>query len=284
MNDVTHNDLAAPPSYGINWITIDEHGHVQIDAEALKAYLGDGARDYIIRRDDLLEALPRFPESIDDEEWNKKATDYVGLMAKCIKAVEAEREARKAPFLSATRLIDGFFQSITGPLGTAKGRDTPNQLRYIIETRQTKYQLAKAERERKEREEAARLEREAAEKARLEAEAAERAIQTEADLKSAIERDQQAKQLEANAHQADKVAAAPLAELSRTRSDLGATSSLTRFWDFRDLNRAALDLEKLREHLPLAALEQAVRSFISAGGRELGGCYIFENARTRNRA
>lgn len=283
MPDAVENQLVAS-THGLNWITLDEKGHVQIDPEALKAYLTESAWPYIERRDALLESLPRIPETIEDEETNGKATDQVGMIAKCLKAAEADREARKAPFLAATRAIDGFYHTITDPLGNPKGKDTRGQLRFIIETRMTVYQRAKAARERQAREEEARRAREAEEARRREAEEAERKAQSEAELQEAIDKDKEARQAAADAHVAEKAAAAKPAELSRTRSDLGATSSLVTFWDFRDLVRADIDLEQLREHLPIAALEQAVRSFVNAGGRKLQGVDIFENSRTRVRA
>ena len=46
------------------------------------------------------------------------------------------------------------------------------------------------------------------------------------------------------------------------------------------LDRETIDLEALRPHLPTQALEQAVRSFIRAGGRKLEGVRIFENTGT----
>jgi len=281
--DGIENDLVAS-SHGLNWIWLDEHGHVQIEPEALIAYLAEGAEPYIVRRDELLAALDRIPAVIEDEEWNKKATDYVGMITKLLKAIEAEREARKSPFLAASRAVDGYFGALVDKLGTPKGRDRAGQAREIVETRMTLYQRAKADAERRAREEAAKIEREEAERRRREAEQAERVAQTEKDLQAAIDRDTAARQAEADASRIEKAAAAPLADLSRTRSDLGATSSLTRFWTFRALDRAALDLEALRSHLPHDALEAAVRSFIKAGGRKLDGVEIFEDSRTRVRA
>lgn len=81
---------------------------------------------------------------------------------------------------------------------------------------------------------------------------------------------------DADAHDAEKRAAVRTADLARTRSDYGSVSTLQDIWTFRDLNRAKLDLLKLRQHLPLEALEQAVRSFIKAGGRELKGVVIYQ--------
>lgn len=74
----------------------------------------------------------------------------------------------------------------------------------------------------------------------------------------------------------DKRADASAAELSRSRGELGSVSSLRTDWVFDSLDRQKLDLETLRAHIPVDALEQAVRSFIRAGGRDLRGVKIFE--------
>jgi hypothetical protein len=76
---------------------------------------------------------------------------------------------------------------------------------------------------------------------------------------------------------AARAAVVTAAELSRSRGDYGSVASLRTYWDFADLERAALDLETLRSHLPQDALEKAVRSYVKAGGRELRGVRIFEN-------
>ncbi len=57
------------------------------------------------------------------------------------------------------------------------------------------------------------------------------------------------------------------AELSRTCGK-GSVSFLGKTWHYEITDFDALDLERLREHLPLEALEEAVRSFVRAGGRE----------------
>lgn len=74
----------------------------------------------------------------------------------------------------------------------------------------------------------------------------------------------------------EKKADANQAELSRTRGDLGSVSSLRTDWVHDGFDRAELDLEALRQHLPADAIDQAIRSFIRAGGRELRGTRIFE--------
>jgi Skp family chaperone for outer membrane proteins len=95
--------------------------------------------------------------------------------------------------------------------------------------------------------------------------------------------DELARQAEGDLALAQKRVAAKPAEFSRARGDLGAVASLRTFWDFKDLDRTALDLEALRTHLPLDALEKAVRSYIRANfapghpGVQIAGVAIYEN-------
>lgn len=83
---------------------------------------------------------------------------------------------------------------------------------------------------------------------------------------------------ESSAAKLGRKAAAPVKELSRTRGEFGQ-SGLRQSWTFDGYDRAKLDLEALRQHLPDEALQQAIRSFIRAGGRNLRGVSIYEDAK-----
>lgn len=74
----------------------------------------------------------------------------------------------------------------------------------------------------------------------------------------------------------DRAADAKAADLSRTRGELGSVSSLRTDWVHDGFDRDRIDLEALRAHLPADAIDQAIRSFIRAGGRELRGTKIYE--------
>lgn len=247
------------------------HNEPPDDITILRDRLAEEAKPLLRRRDELLAGVDRAPLEIEDEIVCGKVADLVKLVTACHKAAEGQRIARKEPFLESGRAVDGFFKGITDPLEKA---------RKLLDQRLTAYQRRKAEEERRRREEEARRQREEAERARQEAEARAAALKNEADLRAAIAAEEQAKQAQADAAAAQKAAEAKAAELSRSRGDLGAVASLRTYWDFSDLVRAELDLEALRPHLPQDALEKAVRSFIRAGGRELRGCRIFENATT----
>jgi hypothetical protein len=266
------NDLAEPGiGHNLGFISLDADGRVVLDANIMREYLGEEIAGLAARKAELLGSVARAPATISDEETAGKIADLTKLIAACIKNAEADRVARKESFLEGGRVIDGVFRGITEPLIRGKAD---------IERRLTLYQREVAEIERRRREFFAQVER--AEADRLAREAAEReaAAQTEANIDEAISADALAQQRQADAVAAQKAAEANPAELSRQRSDFGAVASLRRFWDAEGIDRDTLDLETLRPHLPLDALEKAVRSFIRAGGRELRGVRIFENTAT----
>ncbi len=255
----------APPGIGDN-VPPD-------DANPLQDRLAEDHADLISRRDDLLDAASRTPATVDDEEMNKRFATLAKLLAALVKKTETERVGEKEFFLDGGRQVDGWFKQITDPVKKAKAS---------IETRQTEWQRKVAAEERRRRQEEERLAREEADRLAREAVAKEQAARDAKSLDDAVAAEEAAKQAAADAEVAAKAADAKPADLSRTRSDEGAVASLRVWWDFRDLDRSRLDLEALRQHLGLEALEKAVRSFIKAEGRELAGVVIFENSRTVN--
>lgn len=220
------------------------------------------------RRDALLDALPRVPETIEDDDTAGKVGDFVKQLAACVKMADSHRVAEKEPYLQGGRVIDGFFKKITDPLAAAKK---------TVEARLTAHARRKAEEERRRREAEERAAREEAQRAAREAAERAAAIADDKSLDDAISAEALAKQAAADAAKATRAADAKAADLSRVRGDHGAVSSLHTTWEFDGLDRDRLDLESLRHHLPGDALEKAVRSFIRAGGRELRGVRIFEN-------
>ena len=250
------------------------------DADPLRDRLTETHGALAARQASLLaSAAERVPETIEDQETADDVSDFESDLSKCLKALEGTRVAEKEPFLTAERTVDGFFKKLARPLLGAK-ENTGDVL--------TIWGRKKRDAERKQRQEEERLAREEAERARQEAEAADRAAMdaqkgTEQALDEAIEAERKAEQAKADLVRAEREAEASAAELSRSRSDKGTGYGLVTFWDYADLNRDTIDLEKLRQHLPEAAIISAVKSFIKAGGQELHGVRIFENTRNRTR-
>ena len=207
------------------------------------------------RAQQVEEAAGRAPEGCEDGDTAEKMADMVKALNVCAKALEDARKTNKAPILEAGRQLDGFFARPREKL-EAKSKD--------IRSRMDGYLRQKAEAERRRREAGAR---EAAANARL----AEEAMNTEDELTQAIEAG-------AEADRARKAAAAKAAELGRSRGETGALASLRTTWEFEITGN--VDLEALRKHIPHDAIERAIRAFIKADGRDLGGVRIFQATTT----
>ena len=84
------------------------------------------------------------------------------------------------------------------------------------------------------------------------------------------------------AEKAERKADVGLAELSRTRGD-HSVSSVSVYWTGEIVDRRALDLDALRDHIPFDALDQAVKAFARAteGKVAVEGARFFEDVRSR---
>lgn len=267
MSDTTPQDHDSAPA---------PMGHNLPQGDDLVTVLTEQNADLIARRDELLDALDRVPETIEDEDTNGKVADFVKQIGAAIKRTDDRRKTEKEPYLEGGRNVDGVFRKIADPL--VKAKET-------LTKRMTAYQRVKAEEERRRRLE----EEEAARREAAEAEARARAAEAEAQAETGhqasrqIDADSAAKQAEqasADAVKASRAAGAKAADMHRSRGDYGATSSLRTYWDFEIVNLNKIPLAKLRPHIPQNAIEQAIRSYIRAGGRDLGGddvVRIFEN-------
>lgn len=234
--------------------------------EALHEKLRDENQDLLKRRDELLAAAARVP-AINDDDMAGKVSDFIKQLSALTKASESKRTDAKEPYLDGGRSVDGFFKAISDPVVKAKTS---------IEKRLTDYLREKEAAARRERMEQERLAREAAEAARREAEERAKAARDAAELDAAIEAEKEAEVASADLAKAEAAADVKPAELSRTRGEYGAVSSLRTQWVFDEINRAEIDLEALRPYIPTDGLEKAVRAFIKSGGRELRGVNIFE--------
>ena len=249
------------------------------DPDALTEYLRESYPELITRHGDLMAAEP--PDTIESEDSAGKMGDFIKQISACIKALNTSRTGEKEPYLEGGRRVDGFFNKMKTGLDALKTSCSKTL---------TDYQVKKESEERRRREAEERAAREAEEKARAEAaeaerraaeaEAAGKAAEADSQLDNAVTMTEVAEQKQAEASQAEKAAAANAAELSRSRGDYGSVASLRTVWDFRGLDRDSLDLETLRQHLPLDGLEKALRSFIKSGGRDITGAEIYERRTT----
>lgn len=253
------------------------HNAPPLDADPLLVRLQENHADLLERRDILAAACERAPEKIDDEETAGKMADFVQKQIDpFLKRSKEVHTSEKEPFLSAGRTVDGFWHTLIDDLEKWKIK--------LNKVRKT-YADEKAAEERKRREEDARVARE--EQARLEREAAEKAaaLRTQGDLEKAISAEEAAEKARIEAEKAMKLAAEKAAILGRSRGEHGGMTTLKEFWNFSDMDRAKIDLEALRPHLQIEAMERAIKSWINANeetlktGGGLTGVRIYRDTR-----
>ena len=201
-----------------------------------------------------------------------KTEDDLGMIGSCIadmralaKRVDGIRVEEGKPILEATRALNDFFKAMTGQLSDAS---EPLQ------------RAADDHARRKAAEERARREKEAAEARRREEEArakAEKARTHDATILA----NARVELATANVERAEIEAAAPAADLVRTRTN-GVTASAKADWAFRIADYNAIDLNLLRPFLARADVEKAIRSMvrIQKGDTALPGVEVFEDIKS----
>lgn len=215
---------------------------------------------------DLITRANSLPATVETEEHLHLVADFVREVNNATKRAEKIRVDEKEPYLSAERAVDGFFNGLRNPLLKIKG---------ALESAAGAYQRRKEAEERRQREEAARIARE---KAEAEAREARRLAEEQRRAEADAAKDR-AKEAAINARAATRATEAKPADLVRTRTETGTMATAKSWWDFEITDARELDLESLRPFIPKAALEQALRGFIAAGGREIAGARIFEETK-----
>ena len=235
----------------------------------LQKYLQRKAqREEIERREradrERREAEDRFNAAVEAEARATAAAQDAALSAAAANAARADKEQAVAGARSAR--LDA--EAAAGRARAAKLAGDGKAYQDAINEQAVKLAEAKAYDE-----QAAalrKLEREAEEKRKADERAAREATREVKVNVGEAERSQNM------ADRLDKKADAKQADLSRTRGELGSVSSLRTDWVHDGFDREKIDLEALRQHLPADAIDQAIRSFIRAGGRSLRGTSIFE--------
>lgn len=189
------------------------------------------------RADELLAAVERVPTTL-DETTHDRAAAFAKQIKLHVRKIDDSRVAEKEPYLEGGRKIDAWFKSLSDPLGTVCKQ---------VEARITAFLRAKADAERKAREEEARRAREEAERRAAEMKADE-------DLTAAVA-------AETTAQQAEKAAAAPVADLARTRTAYGTTSTLRTELAFEVADKAAA-VRALADLIDDEAVAKAVRAWL----------------------
>lgn len=196
------------------------------------------------RIDALLAAAERAPKTVTTEEDSQKLSDFRKQLISAQKAADAVRLEDRKLMNTLGDTVHAFWTRRTGRIDEA----------LVPVTKAIKGYMDKLE----------------------------------ADAKKAQEKELQKQQAAA-----DKAIAkgkepppvvAPVEPVKVTvTGDYGATTGLRKFWDFKDVNRAEIDLEALRPYLTQDAIESALRQYIKAGSRTIKGAVIFENSRVTTR-
>jgi hypothetical protein len=233
-----------------------------------------------------------------DDETEGKMTEMVRQIQSAHKALDSTRMAEKQPYDMIADTIHGMFREVMDKLVDPNStRQRPgNRLKERLERALTSYKSHKEVLQRLEAERQAKRARaieqivllghfcislpafvqayethleaenalakartkKAKEDAQAKADAAEAA--NKAAQTAAAEQAKQAEAVTKDRETADRRTMTSAANLTRSRSQ-SAVSSLRQFVDFKDVNRETVDLERLRQHLPSDAIEQAIRGF-----------------------
>jgi hypothetical protein len=210
------------------------------------------------------EAEDRFNAAVEAEARATEAKQAAALAAVAASAAKADKEgavarARAARLEAETAASKARAAKAAGDGAAYQDALNEQQLK-LAEAKALDEQVAALR----------KIEREAEERRRTEEKIAREANR---DVKINVGEAERSQNM---AERLDKKADANQAELSRTRGDLGSVSSLRTDWVHDGFDREKIDLEALRQHLPADAIDQAIRSFIRAGGRTLRGTHIFE--------
>lgn len=202
------------------------------------------------------------PEVIADEQEAGRVTDAMKFVAHVTRKVADIHKSIKEPYLECGRACDGWKKRMEGELEIVKS-SYAKPLNTFLEK--------KAAEERARQIEAARIERERAEALAAEAAAHEQAGITETAnelMEAAVDIEIMAERME------EKIHTATPAQLAKSRSMFGATASQKLIWTGEIMNISAVDLNQLRSHFTLDAIQKAVNAFVRDGGRKLDGVSI----------
>lgn len=203
------------------------------------------------------------PDVICDEQEAGRIAEAMKTVANFIRKVSDIHKATKEPYLECGRACDGWKKRMEGELEIVKSNYAKPMNEYLEK---------KASEERARQIEAARMERERAERLAAEAAVCEAAgvVDTAQELMdSAIDTEIMAERME------EKVYAAPPSQLAKARSAYGtATASQKLVWVGEIVNISAVDLNQLRSHFTMDAIQKAVNAFVRDGGRKLDGVSI----------
>lgn len=240
------------------------HNNPPSDIQIVGERLSDKER--LLRSHVTLIKLIEAPSIINDEQEAGCVTDALKAVKGVIRKVSEIHKEVKDPYLECGRLVDTWKKRLETEFD-AIGSKYAKPLNEFLERR--------AREERARQLEAARVERERAEAFAAEAQAhAAAGINDTANelLDAAVSTEMMAERMEKTVHTATP------SQLTRTRSTTGASASQKLVWVGEIQNISAIDLNSLRSHFALDAIQRAVNAFVRDGGRQLDGVVIEQKA------
>lgn len=232
-----------------------------IDPVEIQAALGEAQRALIERALRVLDQDTRLPLVCEDETTDEKFSDAIKTCLTLLKNIEAARVSAKEPYLTAERAVDGFFAKISKPVEIIKAK---------MGRIQTAYKIKVADEEKRRREEIAREERRKAAELERQAREAAAAARKSRDDAEALARANAARDAAdaaaAEAARARKDSLAKPADMSRSRTDLGAVSSLKTTYDFE------VEHAELVPRVYLEVSKPAIKAAIKAATTRDGKC------------
>jgi len=90
-----------------------------VDAEAVGRLVAEANLALANRVRELLAALERMPRQLADDDGVRRAETFARQIRAAMAEARRAKQADKAPFGAAAKVIDGFFDSVTKPLDRA---------------------------------------------------------------------------------------------------------------------------------------------------------------------
>ena len=244
----------------------DNSGGVDV-ATQVKENLAEKFKDLSARSGELAGMADRLPAAVDNEDDANKISTAIRQCSEYLKLNEGSRIDTKSPYLAAERAVDGFFAGLAKPVAAVKATLERIRTRYDVAVHER--EMARLEAERRAAEAARKAAEEAARKLALDAETA--AQQAMADHAAAL-----AEVKAVEAEEAREAMRVKPAELTRTRTSEGVTTSLRSEWKHEIITAAAVpreycspDERLLRAAVKAATLEDGSNSLVDKDGNSL---------------
>ena len=239
-------------------------GHNQPPAPTLLERLSETYATIFDAVEDLATKANSGPRVVKTSDDLNSCGILVTVARDILKQAEAARKGEKDQFLRAGKDVDAFFAKATDRLdrikATFEGLATDYQRKVAAEARAA----AEVAAARARTEEAARID------LARKAEEANRGKHAETHQTKADEAAYRAVEAEA-------VAQASAADLTRTRTASGALATAKTEWKAEIVNFEAVPLDKLRAYIKRDAIEAALRIAVKMGVREMEGVRFFED-------